>query len=372
MPNAFLQDLAQKAQLSDTELAILTAADVRSAEDVDSLLSSYPSLASVGVRLPDISNSVASLLRSNYATLASDTSLSSTTLALGAAPPDDTQIALGMEVPMLQPGGASAIAGPGDSALTAPNIDLRLANWPVRDQGGRGTCVAFGSTACVEHLCATNASGSLTDLSEEFLYWAIKDHSNDPDKTSDGTWLRYARDMLKSDGICAESFWAYDGTPVTPVSGATSTDPSDDAKSDAGNRELSANCTESSPSGAARLICRLLQQNNRPVAGCFPVFKDKAAAADGPHGWGTTVARLYGRILNPPPTSVVAGGHCVCVTGFVPDSDEPMGGYFVFRNSWGSGWSRLSPSDYSYVPEQGYGQISATYVNKYCWELMQL
>src|SRR5262249_37166059 len=126
MPNTFLQDLAQKAQLSETELAILTAADVRSAEDVDSLLASYPSLASVGVRLPDISNSVASLLGSNYATLAADTSLDAITLALGATPPEDTEIALGMEVPMLQPGGATAIAGPGTSALTAPNLDLRL------------------------------------------------------------------------------------------------------------------------------------------------------------------------------------------------------------------------------------------------------
>ncbi len=388
MPNAFVQDLAQRAQLTDQEIAILDAAGVRTAEDVDSLFRTFPSLGNAGMRLPDISSVVSEQLSSTYVALAQSGEVDQVELALGALPPTDAEIGIDFQVPMPEALVASRGAALGTTTPAASDIDVRLRTlieqmrsacladnpWPVRDQQGRGTCVAFGSTACVEHFCAMQSSDqTVTDLSEQFLYWAIKDHSNDPDKSHDGTWLEYARDMLRTDGICSEDRWPYVGSVVSPVSGQTDTDPSDDAKNDAGTRELSAACHQRKPSGAAQLVCQLLHQNNRPVAICLPVFKDQALGPTGPHGWGTLVAWNYGRILNPPPTAVCVGGHCVCITGYVGDSSEPLGGYFIFRNSWSQNWARNAPSQgNSYSPEQGYGEISATYVDKYCWELMQL
>ena len=79
---------------------------------------------------------------------------------------------------------------------------------------------------------------------------------------------------------------------------------------------------------------------------------------------------LYGRVLDPPPTSVVAGGHAVCVTGFEPDASERVGGWFIIRNSWNNGWATQSPAPGYYSPEIGYGQISATYIDQYLWEMM--
>jgi len=368
MPNEFVQQLAQSAQLNDDEIAVLTAAGVRSAEDVDSLLSSFPSLANIGVRLPDISNIVSQNLNQSYASLAASGEMEVQELVLGAVPPDDTDYALDAEAPSADAANAAAIAG---VAPAASDIDLRLADWPVRNQGGRGTCVAFGSTACVEHMCASS-EGSITDLSEQFLYRAIKTDSGDPIKDQDGTWLQYARDMLRTEGICTEALWPYVDTAVNPVSGQTDTDPTQDAYNDGGNRELTAATCVRNPSNAAATVCQLLHQNNRPVAACFAVFRDPTMPT-GSHGWATKVAWSYGRILNPPPTSVVAGGHCVCITGYVADANEPLGGYFIFRNSWGPDWAKLAPSaGVTYSPEQGYGEISASYVNKYCWELMQL
>jgi len=368
MPNAYVQELAQTAQLTDDEVAIFSAAGVRSAEDVDSLLSAFPSLANLGVRLPEISNAVSQNLNQTYASLASSGELDEQTLALGAAPPDDTEYALDTPAPGVDTYGAAAIAG---VAPAASDIDLRLSDWPVRNQGNRGTCVAFGSTACVEHMCASS-DGSITDLSEQFIYRAIKTDSNDPIKDQDGTWLQYARDMLQAEGICTEDLWPYVGSAVNPVSGQTDSDPTQSAIDDAVNRELTVSCCLRNPSDAAATVCRLLHQNNRPVAACFPVFRDPTMPANS-HGWATRVAQSYGRILNPPPTSTVAGGHCVCITGYVADANEPLGGYFIFRNSWSPNWARLAPSSgNTYSPEQGYGEISATYVNKFCWELMQL
>jgi hypothetical protein len=140
---------------------------------------------------------------------------------------------------------------------------------------------------------------------------------------------------------------------------------------DAASHKITAATYQRRPSGAAALVLQLLGAG-RPVAVSLPVFRDPAVPS-GPINWATPVAWAYGRILNPPARSVVAGGHCVCVTGFVPDASEPNGGYFILRNSWGADWANLAPAPgSSYSPEQGYGEISATYVDAYCWELFQL
>ena len=67
-------------------------------------------------------------------------------------------------------------------------------------------------------------------------------------------------------------------------------------------------------------------------------------------------------------------GHVVCVTGFIPDPAEPLGGWFVFRNSWG-----LEFASHATLPDsgptsgtRGYGLLSATHVNNYCWEYLVL
>jgi hypothetical protein len=115
---------------------------------------------------------------------------------------------------------------------------------------------------------------------------------------------------------------------------------------------------------------------NRPVAVTLPVFKDPLGRTD---NWNTRVARTYGRVINPPPTSLAVGGHAVCVTGFRPDAAEPHGGYFVFRNSWGVSWASTAPASAVlggagtyFSPEPGYGDISASYVDSYLWEVLQL
>jgi hypothetical protein len=80
-------------------------------------------------------------------------------------------------------------------------------------------------------------------------------------------------------------------------------------------------------------------------------------------------------VLNPPPTAVASDGHAVCVTGFHPDALEPKGGYFTFRNSWDIVWGAQAPSPAASgycAPEPGYGDISATYVDDYIWEIFQL
>ncbi|MEJ0044785.1 MAG: hypothetical protein WDN04_00435 [Rhodospirillales bacterium] len=80
----------------------------------------------------------------------------------------------------------------------------------------------------------------------------------------------------------------------------------------------------------------------------------------------------YGRVINPPPTSVVVGGPLRVRDGLCAGCRRAHGGYFIIRNSWDTAWGHLAPAAGYNSPAPGYGDLSASYVDAYCWELMQL
>ena len=125
------------------------------------------------------------------------------------------------------------------------------------------------------------------------------------------------------------------------------------------------------PSSTNALTVLQELQAGHPVAVSLPVFQD-VTNPTGPNNWTTRVGHLYGIIVDPQPTSVVAGGHAVCVTGFHPDPAESTGGYFIIRNSWGTNWGNRLPDTASSAPAPGYGQVSATYIDNYLWEIAHL
>ena len=61
MTSTFTEQLASSANLNDVERRVLDQAGVRSADDVDGLLRSFPSLVNMGVRMDIVSNAVAQL-----------------------------------------------------------------------------------------------------------------------------------------------------------------------------------------------------------------------------------------------------------------------------------------------------------------------
>jgi hypothetical protein len=365
-----IDDLNRELRLNEVERTILEAAGVRSPEEVHSLLSTFPSLAlNYGVRTNQITAAIQSNISAVYNSFISSSATS---------PPPEPE--LGAVSPPGVIHGINSVAGipPRPSLpITAPTvipaagpIDLRLSlrgPWPVRDQGRRGTCVAFGAAACVEHRLSATGSGN-PDFSEQFLYYGIKTNSSDPNHNTDGTWLQFARDILQGYGICDDPLHPYEPGPVTPVRGTTT--PSSGAINDASTKKLPASTYQRKPGTAAATLLGLLQ-NGRPVAASFPVFVDPTNPA-GQTNWTGPISRLYGRIFDPPIHTLAKGGHCVCITGFVPDTTEPTGGYFILRNSWGPSWASQASSPGYNSPEQGYGEISASYVDTYCWELLQI
>lgn len=196
---------------------------------------------------------------------------------------------------------------------------------PVRDQGERGTCVAFGAVALREFL-----AGGGEDLSEQFLYWACKELDGHP---GPGTFIHTAMSALAQYGVCVESAWPYN--PRQGSSEGQGPPPPEACEN------ARAYCLESARTVEPNLVLH---------------YKNVLAADGGQNGmpitFGTLVFNSWymssethrtGKITLPLPGEPPAGGHAWCVVGYVDDSSVPGGGYFIVRNSWGAAWAADSP-----------------------------
>jgi hypothetical protein len=373
-----LNSLFDKIRLTTIEQAVLEAVGVHTVEDLLSLVYNFPSLGQHGLDLAKLSNfavhySSASFMKA--VTGPTGSVIRPPQFSQGAQPPPGVLTKPGYQVPLPPIGGPP---GGGGTSLSGPNVDFRLSGWSVRDQGQRGTCVAFAVTACREHLASQTNTTPVADLSEQYLYWATKTNTLDPWPGQDGTLIEYAHSALGQHGTCRAVLWPYNGTfnpgNASPpnINHQTANDPSAAARGDAaGWQHTAAHYTVGSSVGDAGSLLNFLTGSRRPVAISLPVFRDPLTPS-GADNWNTQVGFQFGRVLDPPPTSLVIGGHAVCVTGFVHDPSEPMGGWFIFRNSWGTVWAGAAPASPSMSPEPGYGYISATYVEKYLWEMCSL
>lgn len=259
-----------------------------------------------------------------------------------------------------------------------------LPHWTPRDQRARGTCTAFGAAAAMELFLARQ--GRREDLSEQFLYHRMRVAQPGlgqgvPGEETGATRLAQAGAVLKGDGICPEHMAPYHNAlpPGVPLEGQAPTaealaqaallrhpafrhDLLTDGPAGFGNRPLS------------DLFVDLLAQGS-PVAVGLPVFEHES----GETNWTLTRALTSGVVPCPDDAGapelrmLMDGGHVVCLTGFQPDPDEPRGGWFIFRNSWGADFGTSvygPPRPGPRIPARGFGAMSATYVDKYVWEYL--
>jgi hypothetical protein len=283
----------------------------------------------------------------------------------GASAPPDAYWQDGDEVPLELDGKIAArerLDGEVDVGID------RCGDWLIRSQGQRGTCVAHAVVAMFEHARCT-ADRDATDLSEQFLQWAIKT-SGDRWPTQEGTTCADALAALANHGVCAESEWPYDPVPVAgnPAQGDAN-NPSLTARFDARMRRVRGyRHFPATRRGNAAPILALLRAGS-PVAVSVPVFRDRLIGYD---NWNTPGGQQFGAVTNPLPTSIVDGGHAVLLVGYVPDALDPLGGRFVFRNSWSPQWGHALPAPGRAAPRPGYGEISASYIDQHLWEYATL
>jgi hypothetical protein len=349
----FLTELRE--DLSESEYQLLVSCNINTADDLYSFTMTFPALVDQGIDLAKLSNVGAKLGSGAVVKVGRSIQVKGTPpqfpFGVSHAPPG--VLSKGSSVP--PPSGSGAPL----KKLRA--LDYRLPNWPVRHQGDRGTCVAHALAALREY--ATGGSS----FSPQFLFWATKTHGHDPFPDDDGTRLEYARKALADHGTCEEHHWPYDGKEqLGNVTHACSGTPSDAMKANALRFKQPSAFLRTKHKGNAERLYDELERAKAPIAISLPVFADQGSQLF--TNWNSANALVGGSIVDPPENAVVVGAHAVCVTGFVLDPNELLGGYFVFRNSWGVGWAHTPPTP----RDPGYGQVSATYVDKFVWEICRL
>ena len=189
-------------------------------------------------------------------------------------------------------------------------FDLRNVNGqnfitPIRDQGGCGSCVAFGTVATIEGTARFQRGDPnlAIDLSEAQLFYCVARAQGR--NCGNGWWVPPAMDAVRDQGVADETCYPYT----------------------AGDQNCSNLCADwqsrvtkttnwhqiGNPADIKTWI-----STKGPVGACFSVYQDFFAYKSG----------VYHHV-----TGTLAGGHCVSLIGY----SDP-GGYWICKNSWGTGW----------------------------------
>ena len=233
---------------------------------------------------------------------------------------------------------------------------------PVKDQGHRGTCVAFASVALVEAQVRA-AKGSMPNFSEQYIYWASKAIEK-VDPNSDGS---EPVDMLKTferQGTPVQQAWPYEPNPWfadqvnhkdcfnaykanpdnVPTECVTNGDPSAQAKSAPRVTVTHEMEVGSSPEAIVGYI-----ENGIPVEVGLDVYQ---------HAWSFDNPKSpnfkAGVVEMPAAGDKVIGGHAILIVGY--DKNAQV---YLFKNSWGTNdWAVNSRTP-------GFGTIPMNYVRKF-------
>jgi C1A family cysteine protease len=229
---------------------------------------------------------------------------------LGFVPPEGEATLDEIEAQILTNQSSILIAH--DENIGIPNAyDLRNVSGknyitPVKNQGGCGSCVAFGVIATVEGQLRKqrNNHNLNVDLSEAHLYFC---HARDRGRNcSNGWWPQQALDDFKSKGVVDEACYPYDlskkecnnlcsnhASRVTTITGyKTVTNKPQDIK-----KHIS---------------------TKGPVSACMIVYGDFYSYRSG----------VYKHV-----SGSKSGGHCVSIVGY-----NDAGKYWICKNSWGTSW----------------------------------
>jgi C1A family cysteine protease len=261
------------------------------------------------------------------------------------AHPLSAQFSLGVFEPTEEMRAATEAVGEAYEAVALPpSVNLISRFNPIRNQGQRGTCVAFALTAINEYFQRFGRGRPAIDLSEQHLYHECKLVDGSPGGC--GTWQRVGASVLGSRGECREIVWPYNPNLPCNNNGVM---PSN-ARTDAANYKVA--LVAINPPTNVNSIKSYLSVR-RPVGVSIPVFNSWYISPE---------TKRSGRITMPLSGDTQVGGHAICLVGYQDTPTSPGGGYFILRNSWSTSWAYQSPYN------QGYGTIPYQYIAQYNWE----
>ncbi|MFC6703717.1 C1 family peptidase [Flexivirga alba] len=180
---------------------------------------------------------------------------------------------------------------------------------PIEDQGGCGSCVAFGAIAALESMVRIRAHnpGLTVDLSEAQLFFCYGPQHGAGACPGGGWWPDQAYACM-ADGIVDATCFPY-----TAANQACNLCP-----------DWQTRLTKFTSSTTCNSITAMKQfiASTGPMTTCFTVYEDFYYHYAG--GVYTYNASTSGNVI---------GGHCVCIVGY-----DDAHGCWIAKNSWGTGW----------------------------------
>lgn len=181
---------------------------------------------------------------------------------------------------------------------------------PVGDQGGEGSCVAWGTTYAARSInwqanYSAVWSQSVNIFSPEYVYNQIKAKRS----CSSGSYVTRGLDLLKSQGVCTWSTMPYTDVKCTTM-------PTTAQKAAAANYKIASYSTVTISTSAIKSFL---------AAGKPVIVAGSVNNAFMYLGNNQVLSTFTGSSL---------GGHCYCIVGY-----DDTKGAFKFMNSWGSSWA---------------------------------
>ena len=212
--------------------------------------------------------------------------------------------------------GLESASNPGSVGLPSKYDwrDVNGVNWttPIKDQGGCGSCVAFGTLASLEALLRIKTykdPNKSVDLSEAHLFYCNNRDCNLGDPNY-GWHMDPACEYLKKNGVPDEACYPYtdNNQPCNTCSNWQS------------RIDQTKIISWSNTKDVNQMKTNIV--NNGPQITGMAVFRDF---------WD------YGGGVYEPVTDVFDGYHCVSVVGF--DDEEQC---WICKNSWGTDWGEAN------------------------------
>lgn len=205
---------------------------------------------------------------------------------------------------------AAAAARDGSAGAAPAAFDLRAVggvnyDTPVKDQGGCGACVAFGSAAVMETVFRfTRRTLTPIDLSEAQLFYCYA--RAEGRNCGNGWWPDRALTAARDSGVTFEDYYPYTAGDQN-CSNLNADWPNKMAK-------VSSFKVISGNAGAMKEAISTYGS----VAACFNVYQDFFSYRSG----------VYKHV-----TGDLAGGHCVVLIGY-----DDAQSCWIARNSWATTW----------------------------------
>lgn len=206
---------------------------------------------------------------------------------------------------------ATAIAAKAENIGAPAAFDVRNVGGvsydsPVKDQGGCGSCVAFGTAGTTEVVFRYSRRTTMPiDLSEAHLFYVYA--RGEGQNCSTGWWPDHALTHAKATGVTFEDYYPY-------VAG----DQDGKTKINSDWPQRLAKVTDWANISSNALQMKEDISKYGAVTACFNVFQDFFSYRTG----------VYRHV-----TGTLAGGHCVILIGY-----DDAQSCWIARNSWGLGW----------------------------------